>query len=207
MKAIGYVRCSTDEQADSGLGLEAQRAVLRAEAERRGWELTIFEDAGYTGRDTRRPALTEALDRLDKGDHNALICAKLDRLSRSLVDFAHLMDRSKRQGWSLICLDLGVDTSTPQGKMVANIFATFAEFESDLIGQRTAAALAEKRKQGVKLGRPRSVSAEALDTIGRLRRGGMSYRAVAERLNRAGIATAHGGKWWPETVRLIDQRT
>lgn len=207
MKAIGYVRCSTDEQADSGLGLEAQRAVLRAEAERRGWELTIFEDAGYTGRDTRRPALTEALDRLDKGDHHALLSARLDRLSRSLVDFSHLMERSKRQGWSLICLDIGVDTSTPQGEMVVNIFAAFAQFESQLIGQRTAAALAEKRKQGVKLGRPRSVSTEALDTIGRLRRGGMSYRAVAERLNRAGIATAHGGQWWPETVRLIDQRT
>jgi DNA invertase Pin-like site-specific DNA recombinase len=206
-KALGYIRVSTDEQADSGLGLDAQRAAITAEAEHRGWDLEIVEDAGFTGRNMRRPALTDALTRLDNcQSETSLIVAKLDRLSRSLIDFASVMERSKKNGWALVCLDLGVDTSTPQGKMVANIFATFAEFESDLIGQRTKAALDEKRKQGVKLGRPRTVCDEALRLIHIARRNSLSYAAIAADLNQRSVPTAQGGRWWPETVRLIDQR-
>lgn len=206
MLAIGYVRVSTDEQADSGLGLEAQRAVLRAEAERRGWDLEIVEDAGYTGRNLRRPALAQALERLDRGDHHALISAKLDRLSRSVRDFSHLMAQAQKNGWAIVCLDLGVDTTTPSGEAMANVMATFAQLEGRLIGQRTKDALAQKRKQGVKLGRPRSVCDEALTHIRTLRSFGCSYRRIADYLNEESVPTAQGGKWWPETVRQIDQR-
>lgn len=205
--AIGYLRVSTGEQAESGLGLDAQRALISAEAERRGWDLEIVEDAGFTGRNMRRPALNKILTRLDNcQSETTLIVAKLDRLSRSMQDFASIMARSKRHRWSLVCLDLGVDTSTAQGRMVANIFATFAEFESELIGERTTAALAEKKKQGIRLGRPRSVCDEALSQIGLCRAAGMSYRATAEWLTENHVPTAQGGKWHAETVRQIDQR-
>jgi len=207
MLAIGYIRVSTDEQAHSGLGLDAQRATLGAEAAHRGWDIEIVEDAGYTGTNMRRPALNEILQRLDSCEsESTLIVAKLDRLSRSLVDFASLMERSKKHGWSLVCLDLGVDTSTPQGKMVANIFATFAEFESDLIGQRTSDALQSLKRQGVKLGRPRTVCDQAITHIANLRSFGCSYRRIAQYLNEERVPTAQGGKWHPETVRQIASR-
>lgn len=209
LPAIGYLRVSTDEQADSGLGLEAQRAAIQLEADRRGWTIEFVEDAGFTGRNMRRPALNDVLTRLDNcQSQTALIVAKLDRLSRSMQDFASIMARSKKNGWSLVCLDLGVDTSTAQGRMVANIFATFAEFESELIGERTRAALAEKKKQGVKLGRPRTVTPETTASILKLRNeDDLSYREIAELLDFNGIPTAHGGRWHPETVRKIATRT
>jgi DNA invertase Pin-like site-specific DNA recombinase len=84
------------------------------------------------------------------------------------------------------------------------VLATFAQFERRLISQRTREALAEKRKQGVRLGRPRQVSAEVLDRLHRERKAGRSYRALADSLNADGVPTAHGGaQWWPATVQRM----
>ena len=153
---VGYIRVSTSEQADSGAGLEAQRAAIRSEAERRGWQLVhVFEDAGASGKSLNgRRGLQRALEAIEAGTAEGLVVAKLDRLSRSLLDFAALMERARKGGWNVIALDLGVDTSTPAGEMMASVLATFAQFERRLIGQRTKDALAIKRAQGVVLGRP-----------------------------------------------------
>src|SRR5205823_6536696 len=138
-----------------GAGLEAQRRAIMAECERRGWQLVdVIEDAGYSAKDLKRPGVQIALETLRKRQASALVVAKLDRLSRSMLDFAGLMDAAQRQGWALVALDLGVDTSTPSGEMIANVLATFAQFERRLIAERTRAALAVKRSQGVRLGRP-----------------------------------------------------
>jgi DNA invertase Pin-like site-specific DNA recombinase len=128
MRVTGYIRVSTSEQANSGVGLEAQRAAIAAEARRRDWELAgMYEDAGASGKSmSGRQGLQEALDAVERGEAGALMVAKLDRLSRSLLDFASLMDRARRKGWSLVALDLGVDTSTPSGEMMASVLATFA---------------------------------------------------------------------------------
>jgi DNA invertase Pin-like site-specific DNA recombinase len=98
----------------------------------------------------------------------ALVVAKLDRLSRSLVDFGSIMERARKKGWSLAALDLGVDTTTPAGEMIANAMATIAQFERHLIGERTKAALAVRKAQGAKLERPRAL-AEATRTHKRMR--------------------------------------
>src|SRR5438270_7418861 len=155
-RVIGYVRVSTDEQVESGAGLAAQRSAIAAECSRRGWKLAaLLEDAGASGGSMRgRPGLHCALETIEAGRADALVVAKLDRLSRSLLDFASLMDRSRRRGWSLVALDLGVDTTTPQGELMATVLASFAQFERRLIGVRTKEALAEKRAMGVQLGRP-----------------------------------------------------
>jgi DNA invertase Pin-like site-specific DNA recombinase len=130
--------------------------------------------------------------------------AKLDRLSRSLLDFAAVMERSRRKRWSLVALDLGVDTTTPQGEMLANVLAAFAQFERRLIGQRTAEALAVKKAEGVKLGRPRSLPSEVVGRIWRMHRRGQSLRRIADRLNRDGIPTGHGGvRWYPSSVSAV----
>ena len=130
MRVLGYVRVSTSEQASSGAGLEAQRRAILAECQRRGWHLVeTIEDAGYSARDLRRPGIQEALKALEEGKASALVVAKLDRLSRSMIDFTALMGTAQKRHWALVALDCAVDTSTPSGEAMANMLATFAQFE------------------------------------------------------------------------------
>jgi DNA invertase Pin-like site-specific DNA recombinase len=209
-QVVGYTRVSTDEQASSGLGLKAQHTLIQAECERRGWELVqVFEDAGASGKAlSGRPALAKALGAVRGGAAGALVVAKLDRLSRSLLDFASLMEDARREGWALVILDLGVDTTTPSGEMIANVMATFAQFERRLIGQRTKDALAVKRREGVKLGRPVAVEKAVATRIARERGRGLSLREIAEGLNDDKVSTAHGGdKWHASTVKAVLDRS
>lgn len=103
---------------------------------------------------------------LGNGQASVLVVSKLDRLSRSLLDFATLMDRAKREGWELVVLDLAIDTTVPSGQLVANVMAAFAEHERQLIGARTSAALQQLKAQGKRLVRarfrPRSRPAQPL---------------------------------------------
>jgi DNA invertase Pin-like site-specific DNA recombinase len=203
MRVLGYVRVSTDEQSSSGAGLEAQRRAIVAECDRRGWHLVeVIDDAGFSAKDLKRPGVREALRVLEAGDAAALVVAKLDRLSRSMIDFTALMAKAQKQGWALVALDCAVDTTTPTGEAMANMLATFAQFERRLISQRTREALAVKRADGVKLGRPPTVPSEVVSRIRRERTKGRSLSSIAEGLNSDGVSTAHGGrKWYPATVR------
>jgi DNA invertase Pin-like site-specific DNA recombinase len=209
MQAIGYVRVSTAEQRDSGAGLEAQRRAILAECERRGWELVeVIEDRGYSAKDLKRPGIRAALDALRGGDARALVVAKLDRLSRSMLDFTALMAQAQKQSWALVALDCAVDTTTPAGEAMANVLATFAQFERRLIGQRTRDALREKKAQGVRLGRPVKLPASVAKRIVRERKTGLSLAAIAEGLNEDKVPTAHGGRaWYPATVRAVLKRS
>src|SRR5688572_18279626 len=106
MNVEGYVRVSTQEQALEGGGLESQQTAIRAECENRGWRLcSIHADAGWSGRDLNRPGIQVALDQVRGGSSEALVVAKLDRLSRSLIDFATLMQQARVEGWALVALD------------------------------------------------------------------------------------------------------
>ncbi|HVE90925.1 MAG TPA: recombinase family protein [Actinomycetota bacterium] len=203
--AIGYVRVSTGDQADSGAGLEAQRAVISGECLRRGWDLEFCEDAAASARRlSRRPALAKALVQLDSGAADALVVSKLDRLSRSLLDFAGLMSRAQSRGWNLVALDLGIDLGTPAGEFMANVMASAAQWERRIIGQRTKDALAVKRAQGVKLGRPPSIPPVVVTAISQRRDSGLSLRAIADELNAEAVATGHGGRrWYASTVRQV----
>ncbi|HET6873457.1 MAG TPA: recombinase family protein [Acidimicrobiales bacterium] len=202
LRALGYVRVSTQDQAESGAGLADQRQTIKAACAGRGLDLLdIIADEGWSASSLDRPGITEALAQLDAGDADALIVSKLDRVTRSLLDFAGLMDRAQRRGWALIALDLGVDTSTAAGSMMASILATFAEFERRLIGERTKAALAQKRAAGVRLGRPQAVPDAVVGRIVAERAGGATLQRIADGLNADGVPTAQGGgKWWPSTV-------
>jgi DNA invertase Pin-like site-specific DNA recombinase len=209
MRVIGYVRVSTDEQAVSGAGLEAQRRAIIAECKRRGWQLVeTIEDAGCSAKDLKRPGVQEALRALEAGEAKALVVAKLDRLSRSMLDFAALMATAQKQHWALVALDCAVDTSTPAGEAMAHVLATFGQFERRLIGQRTKEALGAKKASGVRLGRPPTVPQSVVRRIQRLRARGLSLRSIAENLNDAGVPTAQGGKeWYAATVRHVLLRT
>src|SRR5438128_11842459 len=205
MRVIGYVRVSTDEQRSSGGGLAAQRAAIEAECCRRGWQLVeLIEDGGYSAKDLKRPGGQIALETLRRGDAGALVVAKLDRLSRSMLDFTAVMAKATKQGWALVALDCAVDTTTPAGEAMANVLATFAQFERRLIGQRTREALAVKRQEGVRLGRPRTLPEQVRNRIRRERTKRRSLAAIAAALNADGVPTAHGGaRWHASTVRAV----
>jgi DNA invertase Pin-like site-specific DNA recombinase len=205
LTVVGYVRVSTEEQSDSGAGLEAQWRTIREECQRRGWQLAAIHEDVASGRAlTRRPGLTAALGALDGRRAAVLVVAKLDRLSRSLLDFAALMERGRRSGWALAALDIGVDTTTPSGEMMANVLAVFAQFERRLIGQRTREALAVARHQGIRVGRPRALPDATVAVIRRRRARGATLAAIAAELNERGHATGHGGRrWYVSTVQAV----
>jgi DNA invertase Pin-like site-specific DNA recombinase len=195
--ALAYVRVSTTEQAEDGASLTAQRDALTAEAARRGWDVEVVADEGHSAKSVdARPGLVSALDRLDAGEADTLLVVRVDRLSRSVADFAGLMARAKRRGWSLVALDLGVDTSTPAGDLMANVLASVAQYERLVIGQRTREGMAVRRAEGVHLGRARSLPDNVVAGIVQDRAAGLGPTAIARRLNDRGVPTAHGGTEW-----------
>lgn len=204
-RVVGYLRVSTSEQAGSGAGLDAQRAAIVAEAARRGWQLVeVFVDAGLSGKTLRRPGLDAALAAVTGGTADVLVVAKLDRLSRSVVDFGVLLDRAQRQGWGVVALDLGVDTTTPAGELVANVMAAVAQWERRVIGQRTKDGLAAKRGAGVRLGRPSVLPGHVVDRVVAERATGRSLQAIADRLHADGVPTARGvGRWQQQSIGAL----
>jgi DNA invertase Pin-like site-specific DNA recombinase len=198
----------TDGQRDSGAGLEAQRRAIAAECKRRGWQLLeLVEDVGLSPKDPKRPGIEEALRVLESADANALVAAKRDALSQALLDLAALLAAAQKQAWALVALDCAVETTTPAGEARAHVLAVFAQFERQLISQRTRAALARKRAQGVRLGRPPSMSPYVIERIRREREAGNSLAAIANGLNTDRIPTAQEGRrWYPSTVRYTLSR-
>jgi DNA invertase Pin-like site-specific DNA recombinase len=203
---VGYVRVSTDEQADSGLGMAAQRAAIEADCARKGWQLVaIHEDAGVSGKSVaRRPGLTAALSDVASGRAGGIVVAKLDRLSRSLADFAALMEEAQRAGWNLVALDLGIDLATPSGEFMAGVMASAAQWERRIIGQRTREALAVKKADGVKLGRPTLLPRITSERILTARKAGEGFNAIARALTAEQVPTATGRTtWYASTVRHV----
>lgn len=135
-----------------------------------------------------------------------LVVSKLDRLSRSVSDFSNLIDRSRKRGWQIVLMDLGLDTTTAAGELVANVVASTAQYERRLIGQRTKDALAAKKAAGVRLGRPSGLPTPVLLDILEQRRAGRSLAGIAQALNDNGVPTSQGGaRWHPATVRAVLQ--
>lgn len=204
MKAIGYMRVSTEEQGDSRAGLESQEALIREEVGRRMMELVdVRFDVASGGSMRKRDQLGSTLRDLADGKADILIVAKLDRLSRSVLDFAGIMEAANKEGWSVSVLDLGVDTSTTNGKLIMHVMIALAQWERELIGDRTRAALKAVRARGTALGRRSGVSGETRTLIRALRDSGMSWQKIANTLEQQDIPTGQGGKWHAATVRRL----
>lgn len=205
-RAIGYVRVSTEEQARSALGLEAQERAICLAAEQRGWELVdIVTDAGLSGTRKDRPGLLRALSRMRRKEAEFLVVAKLDRLSRSIRDGADVIDQANRQGWALVDLGSGVDMSTPAGEMVAGVLLSAAQYERRLIGVRTKEGLASAKARGVALGKPTEYPDEVLAKVRALHEDGYSLRRIALTLTEQGVKTSRGGSWYASSVRSVLQ--
>jgi DNA invertase Pin-like site-specific DNA recombinase len=200
---LGYSRVSTLEQGGNGASLEGQRGAIVAEVERRAWTLVevVSEVASGKAADGRE-GLQEALGRLDRGEADVLVVSRLDRLTRSLLDFARIVERAQAGGWSLVVVEQAFDLSTSHGRAMAGMLAVFAAFERDLISERTRDALAVRRAQGVHTGRRSTLPAEVVERIRRERESGSTWQGIADRLNCDGIATGQGGSTWrPSSVR------
>jgi DNA invertase Pin-like site-specific DNA recombinase len=203
MRAVGYVRVSTEVQGADGNGAEWQRDRLTAAAAERGWELELVTEVASAGSMRKRTELAGLLERLDAGEAEALVVTKVDRLARNVLDVAKLAQRAEAKGWALVVLELGLDTSTPAGRFVLQTMANVAELERELIRQRTRESMAVVRKRGKRLGRPVELPAAVRERIVAERAGGATLQAIADRLTADGVPTARGGKWHPVTVRNV----
>lgn len=199
MQVIGYRRVSTDEQAENGHGLDAQRTAIEEQAARKGWTVEWREDEGLSGKQIN-PGLREALELLRTKQADALVVTKVDRLARSVVNAADIMQAAQQQGWSLIVLDLGMDLSTPSGKAMAQMLAVFAELEREMISTRTKEGLAAARAKGKQIGRPSTIPTDVRRRIVLAREAGASFGTIARDLTADGILTPTGRPTWDESV-------
>lgn len=204
MRAIGYCRVSTAKQEDSGAGLEAQEATIRAYVQARGGELLdLRQDVASGGSLRRRTELGRTLRDLKAGNADTLVIAKLDRLSRSILDFASVIEAATQEGWSVAAIDIGVDTTTTNGELIASIMIALAQWERRLIGDRTRDGLKAVRARGTRLGRKPNVPAPTMQMIRVLRTAGLSYQRIAAQLNAEDVPTAQKGTWHAATVRKL----
>jgi DNA invertase Pin-like site-specific DNA recombinase len=175
MKAALYARVST---AHNGQNPEVQLRELRDYCERRGWTAAgEFVDVGISGAKERRPELDRLMAEAHRRRFDAVIVYRYDRFARSLRHLVNALEEFRALGVEFVSLHEGVDTSTPNGRLVFGIFASIAEFERELIRQRVRSGLAAARARGRKLGRP----AKRVD-VGRiltLDRAGRSLRQIA----------------------------
>lgn len=185
--------------------MQDQQETLAAIVEQRGWtHVAHVTDPGLSGRKlANRKGLTEALDRLDRGEADVLVAAKVDRVSRSTEDFARLLNRAEKNGWAVVVLDCDVDTTTAAGRLVVNVVSAAAEFESRRIGERVRTVHAARRAQGERAGQAPLLPESIRQRIAHEHHEGRSLNAIARQLNAEGVATAMGGTWHASTVAHV----
>ena len=158
MKAVGYIRCSTQEQTDSGLGLDVQSERVRAYVAMRGLELVeLVTDAGVSGGKplARREGGQRLLDIIQRSKAKAVVMLKLDRMFRNAGDCLSTVERWERAGVALHVVDLGgnaIDTTSAAGRFMLVVLAGAAEMERNLTRERTRSAMAVKRANGQRIG-------------------------------------------------------
>ena len=223
MKAVGYARVSTVDQAREGVSLEIQEERFRAwclanEAE----PLAFQEDAGRSGsRADNRPGLQTAIWAAKK-NRAALVVYSLSRLARSTRDAILIAEDLHKAGADLVSLTEKIDTTSPTGKAFFTIMAAMAQLERDQIAERTAAAMAHLRKKGKRISGkipfgydlsddgtsliPNKHELETVALMRQLRSTGQSLRGIAAELERQQIPTKYLTRWTPQTVRGILHR-
>lgn len=205
-RAVIYTRVSTDEQADSGLGLAAQEEACVMACKLRGWVVVkVLTDAGVSGSlaPANRPAMRSALDLLCAGEADVLVGAKLDRFSRSARDMLNLIGHADDCKFLVSCADGSVDMSTDTGRLFIGMLASIAEFERRQIGSRTKSALAIRKAEGVRLGRPVTTSALIRMRVKGLSTQDLSLASIADRLNAEGYRNGAGNEWTRSGVQKV----
>ena len=186
MNAALYARVSTKSGSQNP---DMQLRELRDYCQRRGWETVVeYVDAGVTGAKEQRPELDRLLAECRKRRVNAVVVYRYDRFARSLRQLVNALEEFRALGIEFISLHEGVDTSTPNGRLVFGIFASIAEFERELIRERVRSGLAAARARGKRIGRPKKIVDAA--KIARLRATGVPWRIIARQLG-VSVGTAY----------------
>ena len=227
MEAIGYVRVSTEQQADSGLSLAAQRRKIEAQSVVNDYALAgIVEDAGASAKTLDRPGWARIMRAVRAGTVDAIVIAKLDRATRSVADLGRLLEdlaKARRadggRGVALVSCAESLDTSTAGGRLVLNVLGAVAQWEREATAERTSAALQQKKAQGRRYcnvapfgsafidGR-RVDHAGEQDILGCIiehRRAGLSWQGVADQLNADGHRTRTGAPWTRQGAHQVHQ--
>lgn len=208
-QAVGYIRVSTDQQACSGLSVEAQRAKVEALATLHDFDLDVVVDAGVSAKSLDRPGWAQVMAAVNAGKVAAVLIAKLDRATRSVADLATLIDTLQRRGVALLSAAESLDTSSAGGRLVVNVLGAVAQWEREATAERTSQALQVLRSQGRATGGVapygyqfvdglRVANDAEQDTLAAARAArvqGLSWAGVAAVLNASGRRTRTGAEW------------
>jgi|SRR5579862_2307270 len=223
MHAIGYVRVSTERQAEYGVSLEAQETKIRAMATVQSAELLdVIVDGGESAKSLNRPGLQRLLALINAGKVQAVIVAKLDRLTRSVKDLCGLLELFEKRKVALISVAESLDTGSAVGRLIIKIMGAVSQWEREAIGERTRDALRHKRSQGQRVGNigygsrlakdgqhleADSNEQAALAEIRRLRNQDETLRGIAAPLNHWALRTRQGTPWRLESVARVVKQT
>jgi DNA invertase Pin-like site-specific DNA recombinase len=219
MRAILYVRVSTDKQAKNGLSLEAQDAKLKAMATVRGDEvvdIVVDEESAKTG-SLKRDGVQRLLKMVKAGEVDAVIVCKLDRLTRSLRDLSDLLEVFDKHNVALVSVAESLDTRSASGRLVLNIMTAVSQWEREAIGERTKAVMDFKKSRGERLGnipygweddghgilQTHFGEQQILRYASTLKKGHYSMTKIASLLNKEGYRTRKGTPWRREYVARI----
>lgn len=197
-RAIVYTRVSTARQAESGHGLDSQRAMCERYADLHGLEVVEHvEDAGVSGTvaTSKRDGMGRALEALATDRADVLLVSELSRISRVAVQALGIFDAAQRGGWHVASVKESLDTTNPFGRAMAGILSVFCQLEREQTSERIRAGLAAAKRNGKRLGRPAS---ERARIAGRraleLRESGATWSATADTLTAEGFVTPSAGR-------------
>jgi len=217
MKAALYTRVSTEDQTANGVSLSMQEERLRAYCKARDWQVhKVYMDDGASAKTLDRPALMRLMADARTRKFEAVCAYKLDRLTRSVRDLGTLLEFFDKRDLALVSLSESFDATTAAGRLMVNLLGSVSQWEREIIGERTSAALKFKRNHlkvygEVPFGFKRI--GDRLEPLDRelvvvrrmygLRRDGLTLRAIADTLNRDRIRTKKGKRWAAEQVRYL----
>jgi DNA invertase Pin-like site-specific DNA recombinase len=218
MLTIGYIRVSTDRQAEQGVSLEAQDAKVRAMATVQGAKLDEVIVDSESAKSLNRTGLQRLLSLVKGGKVRSVIIAKLDRLTRSVKDLCDLLELFDKKNVALVSVAESLDTASAAGRLVITIMGAVSQWEREAIGERTRDALRHKKSNGECVGNilygyrrakdgkhlePEPKEQVVVAAIRRFRKRGQSLRGIAATLNRQGHRTRRGSEWRLESVNRI----
>jgi site-specific DNA recombinase len=216
--AVGYIRVSTELQAEKGLSLEAQTEKIKAMAQVEGVDLLdVVVDAGKSAKNLEREGMIRLRELLKSRAVKVVIIAKLDRLTRSIRDLAELLEEFQNLDVGLVSVAEKLDTASASGRMVLNVMMAVSQWEREAVSERTRAVVLYKKAQrraycpSTPYGFRRdgdalvedSTEMRTVQRVHRLKRRGWSLRRIADRLNRENVPTRRNGHWFASTVRYI----
>ncbi|MBW1837824.1 MAG: recombinase family protein [Deltaproteobacteria bacterium] len=217
IKAIGYIRVSTDEQAKEGVSLENQEAKIRAYCNLKDFEiLEIVQDAGISAKNLRRPGAQKVIEMARNKMVNAVVVYKLDRMFRSTSDALLTTKQFDQWGVSFHSISENLDTKSAMGKFFFTLTAALAEMEREIIGERTRDVLQRKKANGEVYGhvpfgfkrfKGRLIAhkdeQKIIQTVLGMRQEGLNYSRISRELNQMGLKTKKGNRWYPQTVKNV----